>query len=357
MSFKEFRDLLVLLYGDEIISDEEFLLLYDSFISKNPDFPHENYQRFDLDSMNSAECKAEFRVEKHDLPRLVAALQLPPVFKCEQRSICDDMEGLCILLKRVAYPCRLSDLIPRFGRPVSVLSLISNDVIDYIYDVHGHRITQWNRDLLNPGALQRYAEAISGKGGPLDNCFGFVDGTVRPISRPNERQRIVYNGHKRVHALKFQSLSLPNGLIGNLFGPVEGRKHDAGMLNDSGLLRDLQQYAYNPAAQAMCIYGDLAYPLRVHLQTPFRRVPLTPLMQDYNEAMSALRISVEWLFGDVINSFKFLDYKKNLKIGLSSVGKMYVVCALLRNAITCLYGNNTSDYFGIEPPSLEQYFQ
>ena len=54
------------------------------------------------------------------------------------------------------------------------------------------------------------------------------------------------------------------------------------MLNDSGLLRDLQQYAYNPAAQAMCIYGDLAHPLRVHLQTPFRRVPLTPLMQDYN---------------------------------------------------------------------------
>ena len=131
--------------------------------------------------MNSAECKAEFRVEKHDLPRLVAALQLPPVFKCEQRSICDDMEGLCILLKRVAYPCRLSDLIPRFGRPVSVISLISNDVIDYIYDVHGHRITQWNRDLLNPGALQRYAEAISGKGGPLNNCFGFVDGTVRPF--------------------------------------------------------------------------------------------------------------------------------------------------------------------------------
>ena len=72
MSFKEFRDLLVLFYGDETILDEEFLLLYDSFISKNPD---ENYQRFVLDSMNSAECKAEFRVEKHDLPRLVAALQ------------------------------------------------------------------------------------------------------------------------------------------------------------------------------------------------------------------------------------------------------------------------------------------
>ena len=108
MSFKKFRDLLVLLYGDEIISDEEFLLLYDSFISKNPDFPHENYQRFDLDSMNSAECKAEFHVEKHDLPRLVAALQLPPVFKCEQRSICDDMEGLCIRPQTSCLPMQTS---------------------------------------------------------------------------------------------------------------------------------------------------------------------------------------------------------------------------------------------------------
>ena len=99
-------------------------------------------------------------------------------------------------------------------------SLITNDVMDYIFDVHGHLLTQWNRDLLNPGALQRYADSISGKGAPLDNCFGFVDGTVRPISRPGEHQRSVYNGHKRVHALKFQSLSLPNGLIGNLYGPV-----------------------------------------------------------------------------------------------------------------------------------------
>ena len=40
-------------------------------------------------------------------------------------------------------------------------------------------------------------------------------------------------------------------------------------------------------------------------------------------------MSVELLFRDIINSFKFLDYKKNLKIGLSSVGKMYIVCALL----------------------------
>ena len=137
MYFKEFHDLLILFYGDNIVSDEEFLLLYNTFKTKNPEFPHRNYKQFYLDSMNSAKCRAEFRVEKQDLPHLVAALQLPPVLRCEQRSICEDIEGLCMLLKRVAYPFGLSDMFPRFGQPVAVISLITNDVIDYIYDIHG----------------------------------------------------------------------------------------------------------------------------------------------------------------------------------------------------------------------------
>ena len=43
---------------------------------------------------------------------------------------------------------------------------------------------------------------------------------------------------------------------------------------------------------------------------------------------------MECLFGDIIDDFKYLDFKKNLKIGMSTVGKMYLVCA--NNAITCL---------------------
>ena len=101
---------------------------------------------------------------------------------------------------------------------------------------------------------------------------------------------------------------------------------------------------------------DPAYPLRIHLQAPLRGAAITPQMQMFNSSMSSVRISVEWLFGDILNYFKFLDFKKNLKIGLSSVGKMYVVCALLRNALTCLYGNQTSEFFQLNPPSLQDYF-
>ena len=122
----------------------------------------------------------------------------------------------------------------------------------------------------------------------------------------------------------------------------EGHKHNAGMLADSGLLNNLQRFAISPTGQPMCMYGDPAYPLRVHLQAPFRQGHLTPQMQAYNNAVSEGGVSVEWLFGEIINSFKFPNYKKTLKIELSSMGKMYVVCALLRNAVTCLYKNQTS---------------
>ena len=141
-----------------------------------------------------------------------------------------------------------------------------------------------------------------------------------------------------------------------LFLPAEGKKHDASMLVDSNLLHELEQNAFSPTGEPMCVFGDPAYPLRVHLQAPFRHGILTPMMEGYNAEMSSVRVTVEWLFGDFFNDFKFLDFKKNLKIGMSSVGKMYLVCALLNNAITCLYGNSTSEFFGLNPPSLQDYF-
>lgn len=78
---------------------------------------------------------------------------------------------------------------------------------------------------------------------------------------------MVYNGHKRVHALKFQAVALPNGLIGQLFGPVKER----GMM--------LQ-------CQAMCIYWDPAYPLRVNFMAPFRGAAMTAQMEAFNKSMS-----------------------------------------------------------------------
>ena len=56
-----------------------------------------------------------------------------------------------------------------------------------------------------------------------------------------------------------------------------------------------------PAGREMCLYGDPAYPLRIHLQAPFRVGVLTRQMEIFNGKMSAVRASVEWLFADIVN--------------------------------------------------------
>ena len=129
------------------------------------------------------------------------------------------------------------------------------------------------------------------------------------------------------------------------------------MLAESNLLQDMQCYAFSPgpAGRPLCVYGDPPYPLRVHLQTPFRNMILTPQMVNFNKAMSSVRV-VEWLFGDIVEYFKSVDFKKNLKIGLSSIANMYIVCALLRNALRYLYRNTTSEFFELDPLTLEEYF-
>ena len=123
------------------------------------------------------------------------------------------------------------------------------------------------------------------------------------------------------------------------------------MLAVSQLYDDLQNFAFDPVGRAMCLYGDPANPLRVHLQAPFRVGILTRDMEMFNESMSAVRSSVEWLFGDIVNYFKFLDLKKKLE-DWTQVGKMYIVCSILRNGLTCLFSNTTADFFGLDPPSL-----
>jgi len=71
--------------------------------------------------------------------------------------------------------------------------------------------------------------------------------------------------------------------------------------------------------------------------------------------MSEVRVCVEWVFRDIANT-SIHGLQKNVKIGLNGVGKLCVVSALLRTALTCLYGNQTSQFFNLDPPLIRDYF-
>ena len=216
---------------------------------------NKNQWRLNFQKLENEECKFMFRFEKDDILRLKNALRFPTNFTCSNGTIVSAQEALCIVLRRLAYPNRLGDLTPIFGRSKEEISMIVNVAIDDIYENYGHLLIDLNQQWLSRDNLRMFADAIHQKGAPLTKCWGFIDGTVRPICRPSTLQREVYSGHKRVHGLKFQSVQAPNGIIANMLGPMEGRRHDAAMLAESGLLNQLQDLV-DIDGEAFYLYGD-----------------------------------------------------------------------------------------------------
>jgi len=119
------QELLLLAHFENVIDDEEFLLLYDLQKSNNLVLPYWKYDKFNLQQMQKDECISEFRFEKEDIPRLKNILQIPDRIVCYNGTSVCGLEAFCIFLKRYSYPCRYLDMIPRFGRPVPELCIIS----------------------------------------------------------------------------------------------------------------------------------------------------------------------------------------------------------------------------------------
>jgi hypothetical protein len=167
-------------FEDDVFSEEEAFLAFQLVSTSNENEPieHRNYERLDLDRLNETECLERFRFSKQDITRLARALRLPDKFTGYQGTAWNSIEGLCLLLRRLAYPCRYVDLIPLFGRSKAELSIIGNDVLDFIYAEHKHLLNSFVSPWMSERMLGIYCEAVHRKGAALDNCWGFVDWTV-----------------------------------------------------------------------------------------------------------------------------------------------------------------------------------
>ncbi|OWZ18815.1 LOW QUALITY PROTEIN: hypothetical protein PHMEG_0007022 [Phytophthora megakarya] len=84
--------------------------------------------------------------------------------------------------------------------------------------------------------LGRYCAAIDVKAlGCIEGVWRFIDETFRRICGLSKGHQAMCNGHKRVHAMNFQTAVTPDGIISYISGPAVGRRHDLFMLNPSRL--------------------------------------------------------------------------------------------------------------------------
>lgn len=313
---------------------------------------------FELRKISDRDSYRNFRFKKEEIFRLIKVLKLPSVVRCRDRTRADSCEALCIVLHRLAFPIRLYSMQHIFRRAQSSLSTIFHTTLRIIYDRNSQCLGFDRVPWLNEERFAAYAAAMSRQFSPLQSCALLVDGTFRPTSRPTYFQESVYSGHKRHHGLNYQGLTAPDGIIVDLDGPYEGRLHDATLMRESNLIVRFTEFTRGFKDRYQ-IYGDLGYPIRDVLITPYKNIHGRTLTRDqlaFNQAMSSNRIAVEWSFGKTLRLFEDCRWLAHQRILQNAPSTAYVVATLLTNAHTCLRGSQIGNKFGLQPPSLDEYF-
>jgi hypothetical protein len=298
------------------------------------------------------EAKKQFRFTIPQLLQLITVFQLQQT-KTKHGVVVEPLEGLCIVLRRLVFPARWIDMAAMFCRAPSTLHAIFYHVAEFLLAKYQNilffdedRISQ-NVDHFSSAILRKEPKAPA-------KVWGFIDGTLRPTCRPKHGQQALYNGHKRRHGFKFQTIVTPDGIIAHFFGPVDGRRHDIYMLRLSGIEEVLEK---NSAFHGKVVYGDPAYGCSNVFCCPHKGCQLNIHQRKFNRAMSGVRVSVEWTYGQIVNYFSYLDYHRQLKVFKSPVAELYKLGVLFVNCVTIMQRTNTNaSYFECEPPTLEEYF-
>lgn len=285
-------------------------------------------------------------------------LCIPNPFRTSNRSRFTAFEALCILCSRFAYPNRLWDLEFKTGRRSEQISHCVNNLSSFLYGKWGF-LLKINPVFLTPARLETYASAIHAAGAPTTTeVAGFIDCNIKIISRPGVDQRALYSGYAGAHALKFQGVAAPDGLAIQFYGPVEGRRADGGVLTLSGLNKTWREYGRGYGGRQMLLYGDPAYG-ETEIIMSGRKEPgrLPQIEQELNILMAKYRECIEWTFGKVQSNWRMFEMVDQMRLNQSPIGRHYLLAALLTNAHTCLHGSQTSRYFNLAPPKLQEYFR
>lgn len=318
-------------------------------------------------------CSERFRFQNfNQLRNLIACFRIPPIIKLKNNYKIEAEECILIVLTRLHFPCRWSDMYPWFpGRKRWFMQAAFYWALDFF-------IYNWGYLLLNNMPYWKESLALSCEAirlklqnlnfetwrqfhPPADQPNGFryaafIDNTICAFSRPGgnteegaaaqrvplEVQQAWWTGWKKLHGMKFQTVTLANGMDLHVYGPLSCRNNDLTSLENSdieNLFRDLQQ----DDAILYKLFGDSAY------------VETDVLGTGGGRGMASVRESIEHTYKDLKCQWKYCDYKHVLQLRKQPVGKIIFLCMLLRNAYCTLLGSQVALFFGLVPPTLEEW--
>ncbi|XDV16254.1 hypothetical protein PO909_016050 [Leuciscus waleckii] len=251
-----------------------------------------------LEQYTTEELYVRFCFGKADIKYLVNLLR-PKLQHRTQRS-----HGHQILIALRFYACGT------FYQVVGdYMGVVKSAVCDVVRDVDNH-IAQAKRSFFLLGNMP--------------NTIGAIDCTHVHIQAPRENEWEFINRKGR-HSINVQLVCDADLIITNCVVKWPGSVHDARILRESALYRDLQTNRPDGI-----ILGDSAYPLLPWLMTPFL-IANTPAQARFNIAHCRARCVIERLNGVLKRRFACLNY---LRAEPQKACNITLACIVLHNIAT-----------------------
>jgi len=301
------------------------------------------------------EFRLFFRFKKGDFNSLLYHLKIPKRLRLvDLNCYVDGAYALLLTLAKYAhgFTYAVMGASNMFNRSTSFVCSVVNGTVHYLYRRWVHRVRMYVSNFSNQ-RIEYFKNVVANKSGIQTDIFAFVDGTTRRIARPIRNQRAVFSGHKKIHCLKYQAISTPDGLISSLSEAVVGRMHDSKLFFTTSVWKKLVPLLIETSSNLL---GDKGY------SGDYSRLPggsHLKAMSKYNKSdekkLSPCRVAVEDVFAEVTRYFKMCDNLCMNRALQSALGEFYTVAVLLTNCRTCLYKNPINSLYGTEPDDLETY--
>lgn len=198
----------------------------------------------------------------------------------------------------------------------------------------------------NDGAVNEGAFVVS--------CF--IDNTMFAFCRPGGNtqegeaspraslilQQAWWNGWKKLHGMKWQTVILANGMDLNVFGPLSVRRNDLSSLAESKFEEKFRELQLDMPVKTKT-HGDSAYFDNDILTTGGGR------------GLSSVRESIEHSYKDTKQQWKYCDTGKVLQLRKQPVAKIMLVAMLLRNVHVTMNGSQMGLSFEMIAPTFEDW--
>lgn len=280
-------------------------------------------------------------------------------------SLCPEALLVLVLCRLRSTTQHLDHMGEVFGVDAGFISDFFEVGLNYLAENHLHRLELDNLSKWAP-RLEKYCDAFvdhfnARMGGGyatlpqprFAGCNCTLDGTHFTICDPGDDT--YYSGYVGDYNVGVLGITGACGMTMALSPVYAGSANDPGMAIDCDLNRKLHDASPGPVHPPMRALCDAIFGLASNISPLPKSNIVHPYTKGELATLSSIRVSVEWNFCEFKMEMFHMNQQYKQKVN-QTLPALIIRCAFfLRNLKRTLRGCNATTYFGVYPPTLDEY--